>query len=884
MDGGEKACAANGRAGRWWRGLAAIGLALVAVMPAAAREVQFGARPEWVNAVAVPLDVQAVPGTDSGGEQYLLSDRQTRLEAHDRVAYYHFAVRAVTGDGVEDAAHVKMPFDPSYETLTLISIKVHRGNRVFSRLDPANVQVLQREKDLEARIYDGRKTANVMLSDVRIGDVVEYDYTIRGVNPAFRDRAFGSYDLQWKVPLQSMYARLLVPEGRDLQITPRNSTLQPEVQQHDGWTDYVWHASALAALDEDDDEPSWYDAFPIVQWSEYPNWAAVASWAVPLYRAAPDQGAELQSQVEAIAKASARPEDRLLATLRFVQREVRYLGIEVGIGSLAPRQPREVIEHRFGDCKDKALLTVWMLRSLGIEAQPALVNTRSEQTLAEYQPSPGLFDHVVVRARIDGRDYWLDPTRAVQKGTLANLSQASFGRALVVDAATTDLQPMLPKQDVLRRRDVHTTFDATAGRGKPVGMRVVTVYQGESAEFMRDQLAGESHDAVQRRYLNFYADYYPAVAVARPFTVSDDDDANRLTVTEYYTVGDLWKRKEEDKRFEAAFFSPEIESELHTPERTVRSGPLALMYPLAVTSVTEILLHKDWKLDIAPGSIEDPAFKFSDDTNARGSVVTVTERLQMLADHVPPDRVAAFVAQVKKARRSLGLELYMPDATAASQDGGLNWPVVLLGLIMAAGASWLARLAWRHDPAPSPRGGPDVPSGLAGWLILPAIGAVVNPLRIAKGFLATLAPFAPDVWSRLTVAGGEHYSAWWAPFLLLELAANIVLIAWSVTVLLLFFRKRTSLPRLYIAFLWASVLFTALDTAGAAMLPSGEAATPEELALMIRDMFSAGIWTWYFLVSRRVAATFVRRLRPAPEDVAAPPAPAPGPAEAVVVA
>ena len=870
-----RAVASARRAAAWQRMAAAVALAVAVAMPAAARELLIEPPPAWVNAVAVPLDAQAAPGSSSGGVEYLLADRQTRLVARDRIAYNHFAMRAITGDGVEDVAHVQVSFDPTYETLTMHSIKVHRGGQVFSRLVAARVKLLQREQNLEARVYDGRKTADVMVEDVRIGDVVEYDFTIRGVNPALSDRRAGSYDLQWRVPLHSMYARLMVAEGRDLRIVPRNTTLQPEVQHRGGWIDYVWRAQDVPALAQDDDEPRWYDPLAMVQWSEFPDWTSVAAWALPLYRVDADQGLELRAQVESIARTSADPGERLIATLRFVQREVRYLGIEVGVGSYAPRPPRQVMDHRFGDCKDKVLLTVWMLRALGIEAQPALVNTRLTRGLDQYEPGPGLFDHVVVHARVGGREYWLDPTRSEQKGALANVSQASFGRALVIDPATTGLASMPDPSAGVHRHAVHTVLDATAGRGKPVGMQVTTVYEGGSADAMRDELASQSRDEMQRRYLNFYAGYYPDVAVQKPFSVIDDDAANRLTISEFYVVGDHWKRDENKKRWTFAVDSPEIDSHLHTPERKFRPGPLALNYPLSITSVTEIRLHKDWTLDIKPASVEDPAFKYSFDSSTAGPVVKTTERLDMLADEVQADRIAGYVEHVRNVRESLGLSLYMPDAApATSAGGGMNWPIAMLALFMAGGAAWLARRAWRWDPAPRP-GPAGSPRGLRGWLILPMIGVIVSPLRIAKDIVDGLPCYSAGNWAELTVSGNARYSALWAPYLLGEMAVNILMVAFSLLLVRLYFARRSSLPRAYIGFVVASIGVQALDLGVASWMPGDTAKVmASNLPTLSRAFVGGLIWSWYFLVSRRVAATFVERLHPgapATATVAAPP-------------
>jgi transglutaminase-like putative cysteine protease len=879
MSGIARAVAGDRWAATWLRTVAAMALALSALTPAMASELQVKPPPAWVNAVSLPLDVKATPGSSSGGVEYLLSDRQTRLEAHDRIAYSHYALRAISGEGVEQAAHVQISFDPTYETLALHTIKVHRGKEILSRLDMAQVKLLQREKDLEARIYDGRKTADVTLQDVRVGDVVEYDYTIRGVNPALGDRRAGSYDLQWRVPMLSMYARLLVPEDRSPRIVPRNTTLRPESQHRDGWVDYVWRAQDVPALAQDDDEPGWYDPYPIVQWTEFPDWAAVATWALPLYRADADQGAELRAQLEAIARANADPGERLLATLRFVQREVRYLGIEVGVGSLAPRPPRQVLAHRFGDCKDKVLLTVWMLRALGIEAQPALVNTHLTRGLDQYVPAASLFDHVIVHARIAGREYWLDPTRAEQKGTLANLSQASFGRALVVDATTTGLATMPEPAASVPRQDVHTVLDASAGRGKPVGMQITTIYEGESADAMRSTLADQSRDELQRGYLNFYATYYPDVAVQKPFTVTDDGTANRLTVSEFYVLGDQWKRDDDKKRWTFSISSPEMDAQLRTPQHKLRTGPLALRYPLAVTSVTEIRLHKDWALDLKPASVEDPAFKYSFDSSVSGPVVKTTERLDMLADNVRADAIAAYVEHARKVHDSLGLSLYMPDAVAPRTAGGdMNWPIALLAVFIAAAAAWLMRRLWHWDPAPRPAPA-GVESGLRGWLILPTIAVVVAPLRLVKDLFETLPSYSASTWAALTVSGGARYDALWAPYLLGELAANILLLATSLLLLRLFFTRRSSLPKIFIGYLLLGLAVRTLDLILAStMLGSAVSLTGPDATALVREGVSAVLWTWYFLASRRVGATFVERLHPAlpaTADAAGPSARAP---------
>ena len=59
-----------------------------------------------------------------------------------------------------------------------------------------------------------------------------------------------------------------------------------------------------------------------------------------------------------------------------MQRNIRYVGIEIGIGGLQPHTAEDVFRNRYGDCKDKATLLRAMLESVGIHSTWVLVDTR----------------------------------------------------------------------------------------------------------------------------------------------------------------------------------------------------------------------------------------------------------------------------------------------------------------------------------------------------------------------------------------------------------------------------------------------------------------------------------------------------------------------------
>lgn len=143
----------------------------------------------------------------------------------------------------------------------------------------------------------------------------------------------------------------------------------------------------------EDGVPIWFNPFPWVQCSEYDSWAEVAQWAIKLYQAPTELAPSLRQKIEQW-RTIEEPEFQVLAVLRLLQDEVRYLGIEFGPNSHRPSDPSKVFERRFGDCKDKTLLFCVILNNLGFEASPVLLNSSAWHTVGDWHPSPYAFDHV----------------------------------------------------------------------------------------------------------------------------------------------------------------------------------------------------------------------------------------------------------------------------------------------------------------------------------------------------------------------------------------------------------------------------------------------------------------------------------------------------------
>ncbi|HKJ08352.1 MAG TPA: DUF3857 domain-containing protein, partial [Gammaproteobacteria bacterium] len=227
------------------------------------------AAPSWVVKVAPDLTAPVPSAQLSDGVYYLLLDHQTRVGAHGVQRYRHIAAEATNQQAVEDLAQRTITFDPSYQRLELHSVVIHRGSRVIDELGKATIHVIQREPQLAYQIYDGAKTATIILPDVRVGDVVEYSYTLVGANPVFQGHYSTFIDTRWGVPLHQLRERLLWPTRRHLYMRNHATDIRPVVSVHGAVTEYRWAENDVTPLVPDSHVPGWYDPFGSVSLSDF---------------------------------------------------------------------------------------------------------------------------------------------------------------------------------------------------------------------------------------------------------------------------------------------------------------------------------------------------------------------------------------------------------------------------------------------------------------------------------------------------------------------------------------------------------------------------------------------------------------------------------------
>ncbi|MGH8046831.1 MAG: DUF3857 domain-containing protein, partial [Chthoniobacterales bacterium] len=785
-------------------------------MPCVARsapEVERVPAPAWVENVPVPDADKAAETRAVGGVIYLLSEQQRN--AAQETTYGHWARKFTTPGGVQENARIAIDFAPDYQKLSLHKLVIHRDGEVIDRLPGAHIRLLEREEEMYNHVYNGYMTASVDVDDVRVGDVLEYAYSIRGANPVFNGVFSEFINTSWPVPVVRFQYRLLWPKDRYLGIQVIGNTPHYSRTEAGDFVEHKWSEENVPAISYDGDTPIWYSAGSWIQLSGYRDWAEVVEWALQFYSLDTPLPPVIHGEVDHLRELE-MPKDRIVGALEYVQDHLRYLSAAEGVHSHKPYPMDEVVARGYGDCKDKARLLSAMLRALGFTADPALVASTQRQEIASWLPTPADFDHVIVVVELGTRTYWLDPTCDHQGGNLDSRYMPAYGKALIIRKGETGLSDVTRSGTKESYLENETTFHMPSYKS-PVMMRVITAYGGREADWQRALLAANDTAQITRNYLNYVARQFPGVQSKAAPTFDDSETDNVLTTDEAYTIPKFWQTRPQDpEHLYAEVFPYFIKDLLDPPGTRIRTSPLGLQYPKKIRERFTIELPEPGNFPNEDLNVEDAAFRYSSSSRLEGRLLKVTYEYESLADSVAQERLPEYLENLRRARENLGYplmvsKLLVEGGTIAKPALVMNWAllfaVIFYVVIAAAGAVFYFH--WRPDWRMRRIHMEYI--GLSGWLILVGIGTIIRPIYLLFDLKWFLPYFDINVWNAMAVPGQAYYDPLWVPVIFGELFVYITVLIFSILLIVLFFKKRRTFPLLFIILLATVAVFSLAD-------------------------------------------------------------------------
>lgn len=564
-------------------GWLAASAAMTVVAPAFAGEVPlYQPAPGWIDKAAMPK-----LAADGDPPSMMILDNQQRIEKGQLWDYADVATRAGSAEALTQLSSLTLPWAPDKGDLIIHELSILRGDQVIDVLASGKkFTVLRREQGLEALEISGILTATMAVEGVQVGDVVRLRYSTTSKDDALGGRVQNVSPLP-AAPLRLGYGRVrLLWDDAD---APRWKLLASGVDakpvKKGGLTELSFAVPLVKQPEMPADAPTRFTHPPLFELSTFASWADVSKTMAPLY--ATDgliaDGSPLADELGKLKALRGSPREKAAAALQLVQDHVRYLMVGMNGGNYVPQKPAETWTLRYGDCKAKTLLLLSLLRGLGIEAEPVLASSTLGDSVPERLPTAAAFDHVLVRAVIDGQSYWLDGTGLGSR--LEDIGDTPrFGSVLPVRTAGAELMPIQTHANARPTIDVSVEADESGHEKLPTVFDAKAVLRGQVATMINTGLGQMDTKRRDEMVQSFFSEQ---VGTAQYSQVSVTTDPTSATVTfaAHGVTSSSWKLSDQRYRRDASKLIDEIS---FAPDR---ARPAWLAIPVATSAPIGIRYH-----------------------------------------------------------------------------------------------------------------------------------------------------------------------------------------------------------------------------------------------------------------------------------------------------
>ncbi len=461
----------------------------------------------------------------------LLNDQQVLFDAAGTSIYSETVVRVQKPEGLAAVGSFAAQWRPDTDTLTVHKFKILRGTATIDVLAKGQTfAVLRRENNLEYAALDGVLTATLQPEGLQVGDVLNISYTLERREPLLRGHHDLSLDAGTRNVIDVENIAVRWPSTTSISYKFANLPATPSINPRGSFDLTAMHTQPLVLPQG---APPRFQQGRLIEFSDYGTWGDVSAVFRPLFDAARKllPSSPLTAEVARIKAMSNDPARQASAALRLVEQNIRYLYIGLNQSNLKPADADVTWTRRFGDCKAKTALLLALLDGLGIKAEPALVSVFQGDGLNERLPNVQRFDHVIVRAVINDRVYWIDGTRNGDTA-IENLKTPNFHWALPLNTGSGKLEPLVVAPPSTPSVAYNLHIDASKGVTAPTIVDGEITYRDDEALAIRAALLAIPSTQLDRGLREFWKREYDFITPEAVKTQFDEPTGTlRLSMT-----------------------------------------------------------------------------------------------------------------------------------------------------------------------------------------------------------------------------------------------------------------------------------------------------------------------------------------------------------------
>ena len=382
------------------------------------------------------------------------------------VVYHKYAVTILNEAG---AAHAS--YSNSYDklqSLESISGKLYDGNgKELKSVKKKDIADYSSNDDISLMTDSRYKVHNFYFT--------QYPYTVEYEDEQVYD---GIFFLPYWDPVEStkysvQESRFIVEVPKDFTIRFKEIALQEKLSQTlaANKTTYAWQVKNLTAYHSESYQPRWKEIMPSVYLAptkfeiedykgDMTTWLDLGKFINALNSNKQQLPANVKQDVHKLTDGLTTTTEKVNALYNYMQKNTRYISVQLGIGSWQPFDANYVAGKKYGDCKALSNYMVSLLKEANVPAKYVLVKAGDgEKGLWEDFPSP-YFNHAIMCVPQAKDTIWLECTS--QTASAGYMGDFTGGRKVLLiddDGGHVVTTPVYKATDNLQLRNVNAVID-----------------------------------------------------------------------------------------------------------------------------------------------------------------------------------------------------------------------------------------------------------------------------------------------------------------------------------------------------------------------------------------------------------------------------------------
>lgn len=300
----------------------------------------------------------------------------------------------------------------------------------------------------------------------------------------------------------------------------------------------------------------------------------------------------LKSQTDNLINGLKSDYDKTKAIFDFVQTKINYVAFEDGMGGFIPREAADVLQKKYGDCKDMANLLNEMLLHAGIESHIAWIGTRSNNYTYEMVPTPIVDNHMITVAKLNGEYIFLDATG--QYSLFPNFTPFIQGKQALLKI-DKDNHKIVPVPIIAPEKN------NTKGKieFKIIDNKIVGDASFGISGFVKTNLLGQYRNAKDKSELlkMYFSRFIPNIKPIGIDIKNDDLSQNPIEIKYDFELEKWAKHLDDQIIFKPILFFPFADYRIDTEKRTV---PVEFDFKKSYDFVYEISIPEGYKIEFVP--------------------------------------------------------------------------------------------------------------------------------------------------------------------------------------------------------------------------------------------------------------------------------------------